>query len=138
MNDVTMPGLRFRVEHGRTRARPARYDHGRPIVGPFIAFLAAVPKASSPTIGVKLGSVPPAHVRTNMSSAMSASVARSTMRKHCRRVGVPIEGFGLEPLRDVGEKGTRTALRVDRVSALNRCVKLNQILHRVLPVNPTC
>ena len=71
-----------------TTIRATDYQ-GRPMAGAFIAFSSAIPNASGRMIGVNVGSVPAPHVRTYMSSATSDSVAKSTIKKPCRRVGFP-------------------------------------------------
>ena len=65
------------------------HSQGRPIGGAFIAFSIPVAYTSGDMMGVNVGSVPEAHVKMYMSSAISASVARSTIMKTCRLVGFP-------------------------------------------------
>jgi hypothetical protein len=54
-------------------------------------------------------------------------------QEHLASGGVPIERLGLELFSDVGEERGRTTLGVDRVSSFHRCLKLNQVFHRMPP-----
>ena len=59
------------------------------MVGAFLAFSMAAAYSSGDISGVKIGSVAVLQVSTYISSATSAGVGKSTMRKTCRRAGLP-------------------------------------------------